>query len=48
LNTVGLGVGVAPRGAFDDAAAFEFCRKANDGKNDLGKVRSGIEERFGE
>jgi hypothetical protein len=43
-----LGVGPAPRGAFEDAAAFELRRHAKDGEDDLGEVGSGIEERLGE
>src|ERR1700737_3069704 len=43
-----LGVGPAARGAFEDAAAFELRRNAEDGEDDLGEVGSGIEERLGQ
>jgi predicted TIM-barrel fold metal-dependent hydrolase len=41
-----LGVGPAPRRAFENAAAFELRRHAEDRKDDLGEVGCGIEERF--
>jgi hypothetical protein len=37
-----------PYRAFLDAAKFELRCNAKDRKNDLGKVRGRIEERFGE
>jgi hypothetical protein len=43
-----LGVGPAARGAFEDAPPFELRRHAEDSEDDLGKIRRGIEERFGQ
>jgi hypothetical protein len=43
-----LGVGPAARGAFENAAAFELRRNAEDGEDDLGEVGCGIEERLGQ
>jgi hypothetical protein len=42
------GVGPAARGAFENAAAFELRRYAEDGKDDLGEVGCRVEERFGQ
>jgi hypothetical protein len=42
------GVGSAARGAFEDTAALQLRRNAKDRKDDLGKVRGRIEERFGQ
>jgi hypothetical protein len=43
-----LRVGPAPRGAFENAAALELRRNAENGEDDLGKVRSRIKERLGQ
>jgi hypothetical protein len=40
FDTVGLRVGSAARGAFEDAAAFEFFGHAKDRKDNLGKIRT--------
>jgi len=48
LDAVGLGVGPATRRAFENAAAFELRRYAEDGKDDLGEVGCRVEERFGQ
>ena len=48
FDTVGCGVGPAARRAFEDATAFELRGNAEDRKDDLGKVRGCIEERFGQ
>src|SRR6516165_150807 len=48
FDAVGLGVGPAARGAFEDAAAFELRRNAKDGEDDLGKVGGGVEVRLRE
>lgn len=47
FDTGGLGVGSAARGALQNAAALQFRGNAEDGKDDLGKVRGRIKERFG-
>ena len=48
FDAVCLGVGSAARGALQNAAALQLRRNAKDRKDDLGKVRGRIEERFGE
>ena len=47
FDALRLGVGAAPRGAFEDAAAFQLRGNVKDRKDDLGKVRGRIEERLG-
>jgi hypothetical protein len=48
FDTVRLGVGATPPCAFEDAAALQFGGDAEDRKDDLGKIRGGIEVRFGQ
>jgi hypothetical protein len=47
FDTFGLGVGAAPCGAVEDAAAFELRGNAKDRKDDLGKIRGRIGEQGG-
>jgi hypothetical protein len=48
LDAVGLGVGPAARRAFENAAALQPRRHAEDRKDDLGKIGRGVEERLGQ
>jgi hypothetical protein len=48
FDALGSGVGAAPCGPFENAAALQFRGNTKDRKNDLGKIRSGIEEGFGQ
>jgi hypothetical protein len=48
FNALFLRVGTAARCAFENAATLQLRRNAKDGKDDLGKVGCGIEERLGQ
>jgi len=47
FDAVGLGVGLAARGAFENAAPFEFRCHTEDGEDDVGKIGCRIKERLG-
>jgi hypothetical protein len=47
FDTLCLGVGPAPRGAFENAAAFELGGDAKHGEHKLGKIGRGIDNRLG-
>jgi hypothetical protein len=47
FDAFGLGVGPAPRRALGDAAAFELRGNAKHGKNKLGEIGRGIDNRLG-
>ena len=48
FDAVCPGVGPAARCAFEDAAAFELRRDAENGEDDLGKIGRSVEEWFGQ
>ena len=47
VDAFGSRIGPAARGAFEDAATFELRRDAKQGKDKLGKIRRGIDNRLG-
>ena len=47
FDALGFGAGPAPRRALDDASAFQLRRDAKHGKDKLGKIGRGIDNRLG-